>query len=122
MRKIVTALLLFSLLLQTFSRAGIYLSFKVNQDYIARVLCINKAKPQMHCNGKCYLAKKLKQAEEQEQKQVLLKTLELNLCCQELHTFNFVRIPLIVNRKLVPFYLVKFTFSALLGIFHPPRI
>ncbi|MDJ1506173.1 hypothetical protein [Xanthocytophaga agilis] len=122
MRKIVTALLLFSLLLQTFSRAGIYLSFKVNQDYIARVLCINKAKPQLNCNGKCYLAKKLKQAEEQEQKQVLLKTLELNLCCQELHAFNFARIPLIVNRKLVPFYLVKPTFSTLLNIFHPPRM
>ncbi|MDJ1480775.1 hypothetical protein QNI16_09805 [Cytophagaceae bacterium YF14B1] len=122
MRKIVTALLLFSLLLQTFSRAGIYLSFKVNQDYIARVLCINKAKPQLNCNGKCYLAKKLKQAAEQEQKQVLLKTLELNLCCQELHAFNFARIPLIVNRKLVPFYLVKPTFSTLLNIFHPPRI
>ncbi|MDJ1469583.1 hypothetical protein QNI19_11340 [Cytophagaceae bacterium DM2B3-1] len=122
MRKIVTALLLFSLLLQTFSRAGIYLSFKVNQDYIARVLCINKAKPQLNCNGKCYLAKKLKQAAEQEQKQVLLKTLELNLCCQELHAFNFARIPLIVNRKLVTFYLVKPTFSTLLNIFHPPRM
>ncbi len=31
----------------------------VNYDYIANVLCENKEKPQLHCDGKCYLAKQL---------------------------------------------------------------
>jgi hypothetical protein len=39
----------------------------VNQSYFAKNLCINREKPMMHCNGKCYLSKKLKQQEKQDQ-------------------------------------------------------
>jgi hypothetical protein len=31
----------------------------VNYDYIANVLCENKDKPEMQCNGKCHLSKEL---------------------------------------------------------------
>jgi hypothetical protein len=31
-----------------------------NYDYIASVLCENKDKPYLECNGKCYLEKQLK--------------------------------------------------------------
>ncbi|QNK61176.1 hypothetical protein H7F33_11385 [Pedobacter sp. PAMC26386] len=47
----------------------VFAGFEMNQGYIAKELCVNKDKPQLHCNGKCYLMKKLKQAEEKEQKQ-----------------------------------------------------
>ncbi|MEZ5008756.1 MAG: hypothetical protein R2753_11455 [Chitinophagales bacterium] len=30
-------------------------SFNINQPYIAKVLCINKDKPELKCNGKCHL-------------------------------------------------------------------
>ncbi|MPT32050.1 MAG: hypothetical protein E2600_10385 [Chryseobacterium sp.] len=33
--------------------------YVVNYDYISEVLCINKKKPELHCNGKCYLGKEL---------------------------------------------------------------
>ncbi len=33
--------------------------YVVNYDYIVNVLCVNKDKPQMHCNGKCHLTKEL---------------------------------------------------------------
>jgi len=33
--------------------------YAVNYTYIAEVLCINKARPELHCNGKCYLSKEL---------------------------------------------------------------
>lgn len=33
--------------------------YVVNYDYIKTVLCINKTKPQLMCNGKCYLGKEL---------------------------------------------------------------
>ena len=39
----------------------------LNKSYIAKVLCINKEKPKMHCNGKCYLARQIKEQEQQEQ-------------------------------------------------------
>jgi hypothetical protein len=40
--------------------------YVVNYDYISQVLCENKAKPQMHCNGKCHLMKELAKASENE--------------------------------------------------------
>lgn len=67
--RIVAICLLFSLIGSSFSRFFVYASFEVNQKYIASTLCENRDKPQLHCNGKCYLAKKLKQAEEKERKQ-----------------------------------------------------
>tara|TARA_B100000678_G_scaffold92423_1_gene77164 strand:- start:41816 stop:42130 length:315 start_codon:yes stop_codon:yes gene_type:complete len=33
--------------------------YLANYDYIAKVLCINKDQPELHCNGKCYLMKQL---------------------------------------------------------------
>lgn len=44
-----------------------YLKFKLNQEYIAKVLCVNKSKPQMKCNGHCYLMKQYKKAQTEEQ-------------------------------------------------------
>jgi hypothetical protein len=41
------------------------LDYAVNYDYISKVLCINKNKPQIHCNGKCYLGKELAKNESQ---------------------------------------------------------
>lgn len=33
--------------------------YVVNYDYIVNVLCENKDKPEMQCNGKCHLSKEL---------------------------------------------------------------
>ncbi|MBB5637689.1 hypothetical protein HDE68_003614 [Pedobacter cryoconitis] len=67
--RIIAIGLLIALMSSGFSRLFVYTSFELNQQYIATTLCENRDKPQMHCNGKCYLAKKLKQAEEKEKRQ-----------------------------------------------------
>ncbi|RYG30131.1 MAG: hypothetical protein EOO01_37200 [Chitinophagaceae bacterium] len=36
--------------------------YVTNYDYIATVLCVNKTKPEMHCNGKCHLMQELAKA------------------------------------------------------------
>lgn len=41
-------------------------AYIINYHYIATELCENKAKPQMHCNGKCHLKKELAKAAENE--------------------------------------------------------
>ena len=38
------------------------IGYYINYDYIVNVLCENKDKPVMKCNGKCHLAKELKKA------------------------------------------------------------
>lgn len=36
------------------------IEYHANYDYIASVLCENRDKPYLECNGKCYLEKQLK--------------------------------------------------------------
>ncbi|OCA79529.1 hypothetical protein BBH99_18635 [Chryseobacterium contaminans] len=33
--------------------------YAVNYNYIVNTLCVNKSKPELHCNGKCYLSKEV---------------------------------------------------------------
>ena len=68
-QRIIAAFLLFALMLTNFSRLFIYAAFDFNQNYIVSTLCENRGSPEMNCNGQCYLAKKIKQAEEKEKKQ-----------------------------------------------------
>ena len=48
--------------------------YVVNKEYVAKALCENKAKPQLHCNGKCHLAKQLQRLEEPASDPVKHKT------------------------------------------------
>ena len=36
-----------------------YLEYVINYDYIGSVLCINKDKPELECNGKCHLKEQI---------------------------------------------------------------
>ncbi|HSQ46236.1 MAG TPA: hypothetical protein VLM44_04870 [Lutibacter sp.] len=38
------------------------IEYYANYDYIATVLCENRDKPSLECNGKCYLEKQIKKA------------------------------------------------------------
>lgn len=68
-RRLIAFTLLFVMISSSLSSLFVYAEFKVNQKYIAAVLCENKDKPQLNCQGKCYLMKKLKEAEDKEKKQ-----------------------------------------------------
>lgn len=64
--RFVAYLLIVALIASNLSRLFIYAGFELNRNYIAGKLCENRNKPWMHCNGKCYFMKKIKQAEEKE--------------------------------------------------------
>lgn len=49
------------------------IDYAVNYDYISEKLCENKNKPQLLCNGKCYLVKELAKTSENAPKQNNLK-------------------------------------------------
>jgi hypothetical protein len=61
-------LLISLVLLQTFSREVLVVDFTLHQATITARFCVNKARPQLHCDGKCYFAKQLKKQEERESK------------------------------------------------------
>ncbi|OFZ22894.1 MAG: hypothetical protein A3D92_03165 [Bacteroidetes bacterium RIFCSPHIGHO2_02_FULL_44_7] len=57
----------------------IYLDFIINQDYIAENLCENQDKPELKCNGKCFLAKELAKEEKKEKKESKVKFEDTNV-------------------------------------------
>jgi len=59
-------LLIFCTLTANFAKLFVFAGFELNQNYIASTLCVNKSKPWLHCNGRCYLMKKIKQVEEKQ--------------------------------------------------------
>ncbi len=62
--RIISVVILFACMMAaTFSDSFMIASFKFNQQYISKTLCINKDKPAMHCNGNCYLNRQLEKTE-----------------------------------------------------------
>lgn len=113
-------MLIFCSLLVNLSGLFLYAGYEWNKQYIAQEFCVNKDKPELHCNGKCYLMKKLKQAEEKEQKQ---EKQEQKMQVQE----AFVPVNFVFRRYLIRefnFYIPVCTGlprSAQASVFHPPQ-
>jgi len=55
------------------------LHYVCNYNFYKNVLCENKAKPELQCNGKCHLAKELKESTlEQEDSKLPMPSLDLS--------------------------------------------
>ncbi|MCL6220634.1 hypothetical protein [Zunongwangia pacifica] len=86
-----------------------------NYDYIVTELCINKDRPDLACNGKCYLMQSLaRQAdkEHEEKRGNLANRYELFLLYFEIDKVNLDKKPLIFedSDKHVFLYLANYTF------------
>lgn len=55
---------LVALVFSWMANSFIYIHFKVNQDEITEEHCINKDKPELNCDGKCYLKEQLNNTRE----------------------------------------------------------
>ncbi len=107
------------LLLQTFSKSLIVLQFRTQQSFIAQVLCENRNKPEMHCNGKCYLKKELDRDASQDKN---------NSSNKERYEVMFVNAlperltaPSAVPVVHIEFYADPFLETPVHTIFHPPQ-
>ena len=65
-KQIAAIFLIVAFTAQTFSAGFVMLNYYANTAAFAKN-CENKAKPKMHCNGKCQMMKKLKQEQKQDQ-------------------------------------------------------
>jgi hypothetical protein len=122
MKTIAIPILMLLLMTQTFSKWSLILQYEWNKKYIASILCENKSKPQLHCNGNCVLMKKMKAEEQQHtpsnNQPIKITTLETIFVCdpgdytispgmQEQTVFNTT-------------YLTRKYISPHFSIFHPP--
>lgn len=117
----ISILLLFSLVTANCANLLVFLGFEMNQKYIIRELCVNKNKPQLQCNGKCYLMNKLKQAQDKEQKQE--RQTQTTQVQDALITvpLNFKQFALAEIKHLFP-YSTGMPRSIKNSIFHPPQL
>ena len=65
-KQLTAAILLLAFMTSCFCRAAIVLDYYTSAAAFAKN-CENKARPQMHCNGKCQMMKKLKQEEKKDE-------------------------------------------------------
>ena len=56
------------MLLQTLGQEVLVLDYQLNKARITELYCVNKARPQLHCNGKCHLAQQLRKTADAEKK------------------------------------------------------
>ena len=64
-KKVFAFILLIAFTMQTFGRALVVIEYYTNTSAFAKN-CINKARPRLHCNGKCQMMKKLKEQEKKD--------------------------------------------------------
>ncbi len=122
MRPLVSYLLLLAILLPTLSPWGTVAYYHANRDYIARVLCENRAKPQLHCDGQCYLAKKLKAQQDRQDKETterVQQTASIQLFWQDTHRFVFAS-PDAVRPQPVFAYQPSLYATPVRGLLKPP--
>lgn len=99
--------------------------YVINYEYISKVLCENKAKPQLKCNGKCHLMKELAKASENEKlinsdkKDNSKHEIEL-LYCNELSEINFRQIYFHNKTSVGDNYANLYFHTVGCSVFHPP--
>lgn len=124
MQKLISISLSILLFAALASEGLMILTFKVNQKQITEKHCVNKSKPEMKCEGKCFLSKifKEKQSDEndtsdksivEEPSRIFLFSLTLN----EVNTTN----TLWKNRS--NFFYENLTLQSFhQSVFHPPDL
>nr|WP_294901120.1 hypothetical protein [uncultured Pedobacter sp.] len=67
LKRTIAFFLILSLISAHFTKVFVFAGFELNRNYIAENLCVNKDKPELKCHGKCFLMKKLAEAEKKQQ-------------------------------------------------------
>lgn len=122
-RKVGNILLILLYLVIFFQPLVPIIIYHVNYNYIVKNECVNRDKPWMHCNGKCYLHKQLDDVFEGNQKHPLNLSLRDFKFPEftELQTGFSLACPVIISKKPVAFYLDHYKSNLFNNIFRPPQ-
>jgi hypothetical protein len=123
-KQLTAIFLMLAFAVQTFNRAVIVVDYYANTAAYAKN-CINKARPAMHCNGKCQVMKKIQEEEKKDQENAERKDAGKGnkLTCSNaflttLQSPSSTELPVIIISRNKAGY----CFDRSLDIFHPPRV
>lgn len=103
------------------SNLFVVISFKINQDYIAKTLCEKKEEKENTCNGHCHLKKELKKISETENNSNIPNTYKEKMelvFIQPEFTFSIYRFQ--TPKTSFSFYTESEIPTITTRIFHPP--
>lgn len=129
LKRLFSTLLLAAILLQMSSTVAVVVSFKINQDYIATYLCVNRNKPELQCNGKCVLMQRMqhqiddiKNHDRRKVQQIVEH--EVLLFCQNVPAIEIISPKSDVSKRLVinDFMINQRSQQSLDALFHPPTV
>ena len=124
MRSLLVYLLLFAVLLPGISPWGTIAYYNINRNYIARVLCENRDRPELHCNGQCYLAKKLKAQQDRQDNDTterIRNTPVVQLFCEKETVFSFAPLTAPTDAAVLFTYERLLTTRPVAELLRPPR-
>lgn len=115
-------LLTLAVFLQSLAPLLILVDFKIHQDFIAEVLCINRDQPELQCNGQCHLQEKL--SEQQEQEQQAPNRVEEKMQVFFLESLPAFWLPYLTKRMItfLPYQPHLHSLLTANDIFHPPQM
>lgn len=121
MKQFISIVLVLLLGMQCLVQLGIVAGYQLKKDYIVESFCVNVDKPEMHCEGKCFLKRRLAEVEKNErQASGMEKQLEIPsfLVVVVLHTA--VRSFVLIKSNI--FLITHYTHIIYFNIFHPPSV
>lgn len=124
MKYFVVTILSLIILVNSIPEIVIYTSYRLNQDYITELFCVNKDKPNLKCNGSCHLKKEIKQSKEEGQNQPLPLIEEGQNNYYYPSSLEFEKIISLVESKQNDFLASQTSYSNIIigRLFRPPRL
>jgi hypothetical protein len=125
MRNLLTITLMASLLSVVFSDLVIVASWKINEAYIARFMCIERDMPTSDCGGTCYLTAQLQALNNPAPESVPLATLLEQSRSVTATLPETVSLPILQSDTppgLISGHEIPPTDELISDIFHPPRV
>ncbi|MEM7101595.1 MAG: hypothetical protein AAF502_00610 [Bacteroidota bacterium] len=113
--------LLFLFVISSSQQFLVYMHYLVNKDYITEFLCINKEKPELACDGKCFLADQIKKFNEENQGRdfPVVEKLEIKLFV-DINWTTFINDLYILPPLITRYSLIDSEFQK--PVFHPPDL
>jgi hypothetical protein len=121
MKRLISISLILCLVIQTFTSVSFLTFYQFNRNFITEAFCVNKDKPALHCEGKCFINKQLtKDKEAQEHSSNSIETSAYHLFMPPSVTFYLDRL-LPGFEAPVAFYSKHLLLSPFFSTFHPPK-
>ncbi len=121
LNRTIALVLLFAFAGSAFSGIIVKAGFNLNKKYISSVLCENINKPWKHCNGKCYLMKKIRQSEQrqngQQEQQNQKNNTQEGVCHAD---FKFIFLSVLLTIISTP-YCLRHVQAPIAAILLPPK-